>query len=107
MPLPSPIAVTGASGFIGSWITKLLLDEGLTVHATVRDRKVRGKVEHLEAMANSCPDRLNLFEADLLEPAGYAAAFASCKVVIHVASPFRIQRIKNPQTELIDPAVTG
>ena len=32
-----PVLVTGASGYIASWIVKQLLDEGCTVHATVRD----------------------------------------------------------------------
>ena len=32
-----PILVTGASGYIASWIVKYLLEEGCTVHATVRD----------------------------------------------------------------------
>jgi nucleoside-diphosphate-sugar epimerase len=107
MAVPSPIAVTGASGFIGSWIVKLLLDEGATVHATVRSRTDQAKIGHLEAMAQGSPGRLTLFEADLLEPSGYRQAFASCKVVIHVASPFRIQGIKDPAKELLVPAVTG
>ncbi|KAL9994008.1 putative cinnamyl-alcohol dehydrogenase [Helianthus debilis subsp. tardiflorus] len=30
------VCVTGASGYIASWVVKLLLDRGYTVHATVR-----------------------------------------------------------------------
>lgn len=29
--------VTGASGYIGSWLVKSLLEGGYTVHATLRD----------------------------------------------------------------------
>ena len=29
--------VTGATGYIGSWLVKTLLDRGYKVHATVRD----------------------------------------------------------------------
>jgi len=29
--------VTGASGYIGSWLVKSLLQRGYTVHATLRD----------------------------------------------------------------------
>lgn len=107
MTFPSPVAVTGASGFIGSWIVKFLLDEGVTVHATVRDHKNRAKVGHLEALAAKSPGTLTLFDADLLSPDGFVDAFASCRVVMHVASPFRIQGVKDPQNELISPAVTG
>lgn len=31
------VCVTGASGYIASWIVKLLLQRGYTVKATVRD----------------------------------------------------------------------
>ena len=29
--------VTGATGYIGSWLVKTLLDRGYKVHATIRD----------------------------------------------------------------------
>ena len=29
--------VTGATGYIGSWLVEALLERGCTVHATVRD----------------------------------------------------------------------
>ena len=31
------VCVTGAGGFIASWLVKLLLSRGYTVHGTVRD----------------------------------------------------------------------
>jgi uncharacterized protein YbjT (DUF2867 family) len=31
------LCVTGGSGFIGSWLVRLLLDRGYTVHATVKN----------------------------------------------------------------------
>jgi nucleoside-diphosphate-sugar epimerase len=35
------VCVTGASGFIASWIVKFLLQRGYTVRATVRDPSMR------------------------------------------------------------------
>ena len=32
-----PVLVTGASGYVASWIVKMLLKEGINVNATVRD----------------------------------------------------------------------
>ena len=31
------VCVTGASGAIGSWVVRLLLERGYTVHATIQD----------------------------------------------------------------------
>ncbi|KAL5201572.1 hypothetical protein ABZP36_035926 [Zizania latifolia] len=36
-PPPRRVCVTGAGGFIGSWLVKLLLSRGYAVHGTVRD----------------------------------------------------------------------
>ena len=32
-----PVMVTGATGFVASWLVKKLLDSGITVHAAVRN----------------------------------------------------------------------
>ena len=41
------VLVTGANGYLASWIVKKLLIEGHTVHATVRDIHNREKINHL------------------------------------------------------------
>jgi uncharacterized protein YbjT (DUF2867 family) len=47
-----PVLVTGASGYIAGWIIKYLLEEGYTVHATVRDpSNKQASVAHLLKMA--------------------------------------------------------
>ena len=45
-----PIAVTGSSGYIGSWIVQDLAEQGYTVRACVRDMTQTDKVDHLLAM---------------------------------------------------------
>lgn len=100
------IAVTGASGYIASWVVKKLLQHGFTVHATVRNAEDSVKHVFLYRLQVAYPGQLHLFEADLLV-GGFEEAFEKCDTVIHMASPFLISGIKDPQKQLIDPALEG
>ena len=102
-----PIAVTGASGYIASWVVKYLLEAGATVHATVRDPSRKDKVGHLEALAEGTPGKLVSFAADLMKEGSFDAAIAGCKIVMHTASPFFLQGIKDAEAQLVRPAKEG
>ncbi len=102
-----PVLVTGATGYIASWVVKYLIDEGFTVHATVRDTSNNEKNAHLYNIGEKGPGELKLFEADLLRDGSFAEAMEGCGLVMHTASPFFIQGIKDAQKQLIDPAVNG
>jgi nucleoside-diphosphate-sugar epimerase len=101
------ILVTGASGYIAGWIVKYLLEEGNTVHGTVRDLKNASKVKHLLELQKAYPERLKLFEADLLNRESFREAMGGSSIVMHTASPFVINKIRNPQRQLVEPAVKG
>lgn len=53
-----PILVTGANGYVASWLVKRLLDEGLTVHAAVRNPDNEAKVGHLKEVAEKSKGEL-------------------------------------------------
>ncbi|KAG8391195.1 hypothetical protein BUALT_Bualt01G0162600 [Buddleja alternifolia] len=99
------VCVTGASGYIASWLVKLLLEAGYTVKATVRNLSDPKKVAHLMAFEGA-KERLHLYEADLLKDGSFDSVVDGCECVFHIASPV-IQSVTNPQTQLIDPAVNG
>jgi len=99
--------VTGASGYIASWIVKHLLEQGETVHGTVRSLSDRNKIGHLLEWQRAYPERLLLFEADLLDRESFRKPMEGCNLVIHTASPFFISRIKDPEHDLIRPALEG
>ena len=101
------VLLTGGTGYIAGWIVRKLLERGVTVHTTVRDLSKRDKYAHLVEMEQNLPGTLRLFEADLLKKGSFEAAMEGCEYVIHSASPFQIRNIKDPQKELVDPALHG
>jgi len=102
-----PVLVTGGSGYLASWIIKILLEEGIDVHATVRDPSNDQKVGHIKAMAESSGGLLKLFQADLLDDGSFDEPMRDCELVIHTASPFFVTGIKDPEEQLIRPAKAG
>lgn len=103
----TPILVTGATGYIASWVIKQLLEKGHTVHATVRDLNKKKSFAHLEKIAAQSSGSLQLFQANLLEAHSFDAAMQGCEVVLHMASPFVVTNYKDAVKDIIEPAVLG
>ncbi|KAF5931248.1 hypothetical protein HYC85_032121 [Camellia sinensis] len=115
------VCVTGGSGFIASWLVKLLLQRGYTVRASVRDPCQFSlslslpllfsiladpkKTEHLLAL-DGAKERLHLFKGNLLEEGSFDSMVNGCDGVFHTASPCFVTT-SDPQKELIDPALKG
>jgi len=97
------IGVSGAGGFIASWIVDGLLARGHRVRGTVRNA-AKG-APHLQQLAGA-DDRLALCSADLLREGSFDSAVAGCDAVVHTASPYRLH-VKDPQADLVEPAVKG
>ncbi|MCF8205450.1 MAG: NAD-dependent epimerase/dehydratase family protein [Methylotenera sp.] len=101
------IAVTGGSGYLGSWVASQLLELGHRVRTTVRTVADEVKVRHLRKLSDQHEGRLELFEADLLEEGSFDQCVDGCTAVIHVASPYFLSPPRDTQRQLIDPAVEG
>jgi len=102
-----PILITGGSGYVAGWIIKLFLEEGLSVHTTVRDPSKPSSIDHLNEMATNSPGSLKIFQADLLAPGSFDAAMVGCDLVLHTASPFFISGFKDANEALVKPAKEG
>lgn len=99
------VCVTGASGFIGSWLVMRLLEHGYTVRATVRDPDNQKKVKHLLDLPKA-NTHLTLWKADLSEEGSFDAAINGCCGVFHVATPMDFES-KDPENEVIKPTING
>jgi len=101
MEKKAAVCVTGVTGYLGTEIAHQLLSKGYIVHGTVRSLDSEASKELQQLFPT-----LKLFEADLLKEGSFDKAVEGCTAVIHAASPF-VLVVKDPQTELIDPALNG
>lgn len=98
------VLVTGGTGYIGGEVIDQLLARGWSVNTTVRSR---AKSEpRLRSRWPEAGERLKVFEADLMDDAGWAEANAGCDAVAHVASPFPLG-VPKDKDELVVPAREG
>lgn len=101
-----PVMVTGATGYLAGWLVKELLENGIDVHAAVRNPENKDKVQHLVDIAEGNKGNIKFFKADLLKEDSYDEAMENCEVVFHTASPFLLN-VKDKIKDLIEPALHG
>ena len=96
-PADGPVAVTGASGYIGSWIVRDCVEQGYRVRACVRDPNRPEKVDHLTTLNDAgLRGSVELAAGDLFEPGSYDAAFDGCSAVVHAGAAVGYNR-ETPQ----------
>ncbi|BBG96415.1 NAD(P)-binding Rossmann-fold superfamily protein [Prunus dulcis] len=106
----------GASGYIASWVVKLLLQRGYTSKPRFVTQK---KTEHLLAL-DGAKERLQLFKADLLEEGSFNSVVEGSEVIVFKVKFFMLKNVHRMLTissqlqkelsamaELIDPALKG
>ena len=73
--------VTGATGFVGSVVARLLLEQGESVRVLARPYSDRRNLENLE---------VEIVEGDLNDPASLKKAVKGCNALYHVAADYRL-----------------
>jgi nucleoside-diphosphate-sugar epimerase len=105
-PSDGPVAVTGASGYIGSQVVAALLRRGYTVRACVTDPANSNKTLHLRQMGRiGLPGKIELHGGNVLANGSYDAIFAGCSAVVHVATP--MGAANNTARQIYDGAIDG
>lgn len=73
--------VTGASGFVGSAVARLLVERGFAVRALARATSPRGNLDGLD---------VTIVEGDMREPADMRRVIRDARYVFHVAADYRL-----------------
>ena len=82
MSLPSGLClVTGATGFVGSAVARVLLKAGHPVRVLARPRSDRRNLQGLS---------VEIAQGSLEDPDSLAAAVAGCRYLFHVAADYRL-----------------
>lgn len=81
-----PIFLTGATGFLGSHVARVLSDQGADLRLLVRKTSNLKNLEGLKAETSI---------GDLRDPASLEKAMQGCEVVFHVAADYRLW-LKDP-----------
>lgn len=99
MPL---VLLTGSTGFVGAPTLRLLLADGYTVRAAIRDMS---KADHIKKQHPEKADHLEFVEVrDMMKPDAFMEAAKGVDYIVHVASPFLL-KVKSNRKDLIDPAI--
>ena len=67
----SVVIVTGITGFIGTHVAKVLVDEGYKVRGTVRSLSNAKKTEQIRDLFKDAKHPVELVEADLTKDEGW------------------------------------
>ena len=96
--------IIGASGFIGSHVTKRFLSDGFKVRASTTDLSDKAKHAHLSSLENS--DNLELRELDCRDLDSTKDFVRGVEFLIHCGTPFQLD-VEDPETELLQPTING
>ncbi|MEO5500287.1 MAG: NAD-dependent epimerase/dehydratase family protein [Ginsengibacter sp.] len=98
------VGIIGGSGFIGSYITKIFLEENYKVRISSTDINNKGKYEHLETLNNA--HNLEVCALDVCNVNLLEKFVTGCNILVHAGTPFKLD-VKDPKKELFDPTVQG
>ena len=99
------VGIIGGSGFIGSYVTQIFLEENFKVKVSSTDINNKSKYEHLLSL-NNANTNLEIFPLDVRDKEALENFVKDCDIIVHGGTPFKLD-VKDPQTELMEPTVQG
>ncbi|GAA6010949.1 hypothetical protein JCM10207_004009 [Rhodosporidiobolus poonsookiae] len=103
---PTVACITGASGYVGSAIALLFLQEGHTVRLPFRSQ---AQIDAWTAALPQYKDKMHfvLIKGSLGDDSLFDEAIQGCEVVVHAASPLSFDIKTTAENDILKPAVQG
>ncbi|MFN3754845.1 NAD-dependent epimerase/dehydratase family protein [Flavobacterium sp.] len=98
------VGIIGGSGFIGSHITKVFLENGYQVKVSATDISREDKYQHLMNLKNT--ENLYISELNVTDSNQLQDFVTDCDYVIHGGTPFLLD-FQDAETELFNPTING
>ena len=100
------VLVTGADGFIGSYLVEKLIEEGANVKAFVFYNSFNSW-GWLENLSKSKLEKVEIFSGDIRDPNGVRTAMEGCEIVFHLAALIAIPYSYHSPDSYVDTNVKG
>ena len=97
--------IIGGSEFIGSYITKVFLEENYKVKVSSTDINNKSKYEHLLTLTRA-DNNLEIVPLNVLDKNALEDFVKGCDILVHAGTPFQLD-VQDPKKELIEPTVNG
>ncbi|MEO5889473.1 MAG: NAD-dependent epimerase/dehydratase family protein [Ferruginibacter sp.] len=96
--------IIGGAGFIGSYVTRIFLENGFRVRVSATDISREDKYQHLAKFGNA--KNLEIVQLNVESKEALQNFVEGCQVIVHGGTPF-ILDVRDAQTQLFDPTVKG
>lgn len=100
------VLVTGADGFIGSYLVEKLIEEGANVKAFVFYNSFNSW-GWLENLSKTKLEKVEIFSGDIRDPNGVRTAMEGCEIVFHLAALIAIPYSYHSPDSYVDTNVKG
>ncbi|MEO7767435.1 MAG: NAD-dependent epimerase/dehydratase family protein [Ferruginibacter sp.] len=98
------VGIIGGAGFIGSYVTKIFLDNGFRVRVSATDPSRIDKYQHLTGFHNA--ENVEIVELNVENKEALQNFVKGCEIIVHGGTPFVLD-VQDPQKQLFDPTVKG
>ena len=93
------VLITGITGYLGTHVAKLCLEQGYSVRGAVLNLQDKAKLSYIEELQQKTGKKIELVEVDLAKYDSWDYAVKGCQSVLHLAAPLPSRDTNNDRIE--------